>query len=320
MAWIVKRGNSLYLGWQQNGRDRYKSLRTLDEKAGEIAKKEKELEVDKGVELPEEQLSMELSELIARYKKDVDLSPKTLRGNDYGWRKFMELTKVVRVDQVTPEVLKDFKVSMAARKFKPTYTWMCLRDIKKLLNFAVEEEIIEKSPMDKITMPTLEEVWRFMTVEEEAKLMAVADPFMRRIITLALKTGLRFSQIVFMDWKQVDIDGGRIRVEKQKRQKARRIPMLSGVQEALGEPKASGRVFEGITEDHVKGKWRRIVKNSGIKGRLRFHDLRHTCASRLAPILGPYGLRDFFGWSSVAMADRYVHTREEEIKAKLKGL
>jgi integrase len=60
-------------------------------------------------------------------------------------------------------------------------------------------------------------------------------------------------------------------------------------------------------------------KEGWFKGHARFHDMRHTFCTHWGPILGPYGLRDLMGWSTVAMTDKYCHTQVKALQAKMKA-
>lgn len=60
--------------------------------------------------------------------------------------------------------------------------------------------------------------------------------------------------------------------------------------------------------------WRTAMKRAGVE-RFRWHDLRHTFASRLAqagvPILA---IKQFLGHTTLAMAMRYAHLQEKNLR------
>jgi integrase len=153
-------------------------------------------------------------------------------------------------------------------------------------------------------------------------LLLNANDLFKRVIPFALETGLRLSQIVHLDWKQYDHKNKMLVIPPQKRQKVRRIPLMPKALEVMGRPQFGGSVFHIKDDDQLKKMWARLMRrcgftNKGKEPRFRFHDLRHTCASRLAKVLSPTELRDFFGWSTVALVDRYTHSRVEDIRAKM---
>ena len=111
-------------------------------------------------------------------------------------------------------------------------------------------------------------------------------------------------------------------------------PRPSRSQEGLqGTPIATGPIFPGPDgrqrpvgddagwadkrrgEQAVQRGWRSVA---GLRGDIRFHDLRHTCASHL--LQGTWGrrwrleeVRDFLGHSSITVTQRYAHLCAEAL-------
>jgi integrase len=66
-------------------------------------------------------------------------------------------------------------------------------------------------------------------------------------------------------------------------------------------PKTAGRVVD------VGRQFERAVKDVSLSN-FRFHDLRHTAATRMADKgVDPFMLSYIFGWSDIRMAMRYTH-------------
>ena len=79
----------------------------------------------------------------------------------------------------------------------------------------------------------------------------------------------------------------------------------------LSEPRTKGRLID------VKGRFDLAKSETGIKD-FRFHDLRHTAATRMANRgADAFALAEIFGWSDVRMALRYTHATDE---AKLRAV
>lgn len=319
MAWLIKRGDVYYVGYNDGTKDRYKSTKTTDPEIAETKRLEMELVQRVGSGVIAEAPGMTLDTLIPLYIAATDVSERTIKSAGYSWKKFISLSKVVCLQDITPEVIKAFKKTAVSKEMSPAYLGWILKDMKKLMGYAADKGFIPKNPFSKVVMPEQEEVWRLITHEEEARLLAVAHPKLVTFIHMALKTGLRISQITGLTWKQVDLKNRTISVPKQKRQKARKIPIFDDVVSLLGTPKMSGLVFPDLKTDLLEKMFARARIRAGIPGRMRPHDLRHTCASRLAHILKPAEVRDFFGWSSIALVDRYVHTTVEGIRETMQN-
>ena len=94
-----------------------------------------------------------------------------------------------------------------------------------------------------------------------------------------------------------------------RRQQAREKEALEGLSRTseyvFPSPKTKGRLID------VKFRLNKAKKDAGIRD-FRFHDLRHTAATRMADG-GPdaFALAEIFGWSDVRMALRYTHATDE---------
>ena len=101
---------------------------------------------------------------------------------------------------------------------------------------------------------------------------------------------------------------------KAKSSKTRHIPLNAAALSALkgwhGQQTASPLVFpgrNGVPFDNVRSSWEEVLKAAEIT-RFRWHDLRHTFASRL--VLKGVDLntvRELLGHSDYQMTLRYAH-------------
>jgi integrase len=114
----------------------------------------------------------------------------------------------------------------------------------------------------------------------------------RPLLTTAIFTGLRVSELLDLRWDDVDWEAGVVRVNDSKTPAARReVVLMDSLQQMLAarslEPNLSGYVFESTTGKRMDrkgpGKYglKPALKRAGITKRVRFHDLRHTFASIL---------------------------------------
>ena len=125
-----------------------------------------------------------------------------------------------------------------------------------------------------------------------------------------------------LTWEQVDLKSREIRVMRTKNGKPRVVDINSHLFETLLRLKKQGQngqyVFLNPNTGKPYGKLRRSFETAcgkaGIKN-LRFHDLRHTFASRLiergADIIR---VKELLGHSTVRITERYLHSNREERK------
>lgn len=70
----------------------------------------------------------------------------------------------------------------------------------------------------------------------------------------------------------------------------------------------------------VGRQFERAVREAGLSN-FRFHDLRHTAASRMADRgVDPFTLAYIFGWSDIRMAMRYTHATNATMKEAVRSL
>ena len=146
------------------------------------------------------------------------------------------------------------------------------------------------------------------------------------LVRTALHTGLRFGELANLRWADVDL--GRqalitVRGEGSKSGHTRHLPLHSGIREVIKnwQPEsvdAGGFVFPGRDGERlvdVKTAWAQVLRTAKIE-KFRFHDLRHTFASKL--VQGGADLntvRDLLGHRDFAMTLRYSHLTPDNRQA-----
>lgn len=174
---------------------------------------------------------------------------------------------------------------------------------------------VERNPVRGIAhLPERNDKLRWLTVEEEGKLLAYCPAFLRPIVLLAIHTGMRRGEILNLKRVDLNFTDGLIRVADTKNHKARYIPMNAKAREILEQtPEVLGVPFVFVNPDtgdryvDTTHAFLRACRRAGITG-LRFHDLRHTFASRLAQAGVPLNnIRELMGHGSMQMVLRYAH-------------
>jgi integrase len=168
---------------------------------------------------------------------------------------------------------------------------------------------------------------RRLSPAEESALMlaceATKNPYVRPIITLALETAMRRSEIVGLEWERVHLKEPSLQLTRTKTGRPRGVPLssravatLSALRPATGgEPK--GSVFPGLTPNAFKLAFRRAVERAGIPD-LHFHDLRHEATSRLFEKgLSVMEVASITGHQDVRMLRRYTHLQVRDLARKL---
>lgn len=182
--------------------------------------------------------------------------------------------------------------------------------LRKAFDDAVEAEIVDSNPLAgwryarKEAPKETDEVDPF-TAEEQKLILANLDGQGRNLIQFALWTGLRTSELVALDWGDIDWVRGQVRVTRALTQAAneaeatkttsgrRDVKLLGPAREALEAQKAftllkGGEVFQNPrTGERWEGDqpirktlWTRALTKAGVRYR-RPYQTRHTYASMM---------------------------------------
>lgn len=163
--------------------------------------------------------------------------------------------------------------------------------LSKMLKIAQAEGWILKNPLQASSLISLADEKkreRVLTREEEERLLAACcghRAHLRPIIICALDTGMRRGEILKLRWTDIDFTSRVITVRSlnTKTLQQRQLVMTSRLERALRalyqQAKSREELVFGI-KDNVKNSFDSVRKAAGLTD-LRFHDLRHTAATRL---------------------------------------
>jgi len=234
------------------------------------------------------------------------------------------------------------------RKISPQTVKHCLTLLRSCLQSAVDDEVIALNPAVKIKAPTInrDEGWSYCPPNEQTAILTCAripEPE-RMLIAFAIGTGLRQGEQWNLELPDLVVTGphphvmvryGKPNHQPPKGKKIRRVPLF-GIALAAARrwmqllPTYCRQNTFGLAFPTPRGcrrrdskaprGWRAYLRASGLAepakrhdGRpLRWHDLRHTCASSL--VAGWWGrvwrleeVRDVLGHTSTTVTERYAH-------------
>lgn len=229
-----------------------------------------------------------------------DLKPrlKTLREH-FGKRRLRSITHAdlarFKAERLATPTWPDSKTRRGERSIASVHRDLAL--LRRLFTIAQSEGWIAKNPFQAgpplISLASEKARDRILTGDEEKRLLAACTgrcAHLRPLVILALDTGCRRGELFALKWAEVDIAGRRLKVraENSKTSRERLVPLTERSAAALealrlkrmkaGEAGLDRLVF-GI-DVTVKTSWRRVCTEAKIEN-ARFHDLRHTCATRL---------------------------------------
>jgi integrase len=217
--------------------------------------------------------------------------------------------------------------------------------LHKALEAAVADGLIPRNPTADLKLPriTREEIDPLNQEESRRLLEAARGDRLEALYVLALNTGMRQGELLALKWENVDLDRGVLRVRRTithedkayalgepKTKKSRRTIRLTGgaaaalevhLSRQLEEMERMGSLYQpgGLVFATTTGT---IINPSNLRNRsfkpilkraklrpIRFHDLRHTCATLLlSKDINPKVVSEMLGHASVSITlDIYSH-------------
>ena len=324
---LFKRGRTWWIRFTFKGKQIRKSTETEDKKLAERIYHKVLGEVAEGKwfeKLPgEERTFRELMEKYLVEYASKKVSEKSFRG--YAKKPISYLGDYL-LSEVTPKIINEYKTRRRNDGIGPASINRELATMKKAFNLAIKEwEWVKENPATRVSMEQENNKRdRWLTTEEEERLLKVSPTWLKELVIFALNTGMRLGEIISLEWKGVDLFRRTVTVFKSKNKEPRTIPINKTVFEMLKNKAKVKSIKTGLvfyTNNHtmllktsVDHAFQSALKKAGIKDS-RFHDLRHTFATRLVQ-LGKdlYKVQKLLGHKTSSMTQRYAHHYPESLR------
>ena len=181
---------------------------------------------------------------------------------------------------------------------------------------------MQENPMLKVRKPKEPRGRvRFLSNQEQKDLMTAvqaqekSEPFLYPVVSIALATGARWSEILNLRWENIDFKHNMIRIEETKNDERRSLPIGKHLKNVLKAHHGKRRIdtslvfprSDGKAPKQIRKSWEKALEDSGVTD-FHFHDLRHTCASNLA--MNGASLLDIahiLGHKTIQVTKRYSH-------------
>ena len=190
--------------------------------------------------------------------------------------------------------------------------------LKRVFNVAIDDGLADANPVRKVRLLREDNARvRYLTDDEEARLRTEIGELHWPVVAIALNTGLRRAEEFHLKWEHVDFNANVLTIPRTKAGRVRRVPMNSFVRELLRSLPSrlkSAWVFPSAaaetpldSQNFMNRVFVPAVKRAGIQD-FRWHDLRHTFASRL--VMKRVDIRtaqELLGHADIRMTLRYSH-------------
>jgi integrase len=202
-----------------------------------------------------------------------------------------------------------------------------LATFKSAILMAISNEKLERNPFRKVKLQKENNARvRFLTADEERRLLEAIPSAWKTLVVVALHTGLRFSEQMHLQWEDIDLSQRLLTVRDSKAGKPRHIPLNQVCLETLQSvPRRINCPWVFHTDDgsrrtQLPRQWEEWIAEAGIEN-FHWHDLRHTFASRL--VIGGvdlYSVKELLGHHSIEMTQRYAHLTPNHLKQAVEVL
>lgn len=236
------------------------------------------------------------------------------------------------IDKILPTDMEGCKSHLISLGYAPATVNKYRSAVIKLFNVGIDNDVLVKNPCrtwKKMVEDNVKTV--FWTKAEENKFYKHSPEWLADLAFLALRTGLRKSNIRLFQKSWIDFEQGIIRIPKTQNKGRKFIELPFGedvkklflkyinnnndtylfINEQRNAPYSDKRIDEAFADVCKKAK----IRNFG------FHGLRHTVGTRL----GEQGvdlavIQDILAHTSVATTKRYRHTTSEQMNKAMQVL
>lgn len=253
-------------------------------------------------------------------------TPRTIAWYEFNLNKILawfEGQRVASPEEISSRHVRLLLGEMISKGYSDGYVHAYARVMRTFIRFMHKEKYIDE--LVTFDMPKLaQKQLRFYTKQEVAQIIeSCKDKRDRALILLMVDSGLRLSETIALNWGDVDVNTGIIKVVCGKGRKARIVMIGFNARRALlkyqGEvvlgdeqPLFQSQLGQRFTVSGMRSWVLRIGDRAGIK--LSPHALRRTFATlALKAGMNVFQLQGLLGHSSLEMTRRYVAMLDEDL-------
>lgn len=313
---LYLRNKTWYYDFWYQGRRHRKAVgkdRRLAEKAETIAKaKTMQAAIEETYGLSVKKFP-KFNQFAQQYLEYSKANKKSWQRDRFAIQNFLKYFSNYYLNQITPWLIEKFKLERA-KCVKPISVNRDLACLKNMYTMAIKWKKATSNPVKEVNMFKVNvRRERVLNYEEEGKLLEKAEDPLKAIIEFALNTGMRYSEILNLTWEDVNLESKVAIIKDTKSNRTRYIPLNEIAINTIKRMKDlqfkinPDRVFD---RQDVQVSWRKLANACGLYD-FRFHDLRHTFATRLKDTMADIvTIKELLGHSSLEMTQRYSHTSE----------
>lgn len=330
---ITKRNGKYYCRFQIDGeRHHFLCKGAKDEKEAKKLENQFMFKVQQQINgvVPRNTKKLKLSEILDMFLNYSELNKKSYRGDVSNVAVIKNYFKDTYANDINLNKLESFKKYLLEERGVSGATVNRYRSaISKAYNLAIANKLLKENPINEFKkLKEKNFIIRFLTKEEEIRLYKELPDFLKPLVTTALQTGMRKSEIFKLKWSSVNLEIGFIELLETKSGKSRKIPISDKLREILFNNLQANIGSEYVFLNPITGKpysnimksFKKALRAANIEN-FRFHDLRHTVATRLVEKgIDLVVVKEILGHSKIDTTLRYAHAVPERKLAAISVL
>lgn len=316
MSSVYLRSKIYWYKYSINGKPRYQSLKTRNKRVAAQLQKKLDNKYSGPNYKPESDYSLKfwIEKYLEWHKQSVSKQHyEHCKGKLFA---FAEFSDNVKPDAITVEIVQNW-IDQLPHGPKTANDYKCA--VSKFLKYCRNKGVdVDITAATSVMTPTRKKnPPRFLTSDQECEVIRKAYRYNKVLylqIIVAIRTGMRMSEIIRMQWEYIDFTANTIFIPKTKNGRPRTIPLHRTLKKRLYRiRKKSGLVFSGTAWSWC---WQlRQIKtpiftegmNPKATGR-GWHLFRHTFASRLVQAgVDIFKVSKWLGHASVTTTMIYAH-------------
>jgi len=315
---------------RHNGKKIQKSLETSEKKLAKAIQAKIKTEIVEGTYF-DKRIGHDMSFNILMDKFMMEYAPTVSENMQKAYKYYLKNLNSYfgnpKLDSMTPRLIAGYKAQRRNEGASSSTINRELYMLSKAFNLAVKEwEWLSENPVSKVSKERENnERDRWLSYEEEKRLLNNSPDWLSDVITFALHTGLRQDELLSLEWSRVVFSPGTILIQETKNGKPKTLP-LNKIAVNILEEKSKVRSVKNdlvflsgsgtkINRSNLKRALKKVLEKVGIKD-FRFHDLRHTFATRLVQKGEDiYKVAKLMGHKDIRMTQRYAHHSSESLRS-----
>jgi integrase len=216
---LFRRGRVWWMGFVYGGRRVRRSTEVTDQKLAQKIYDKVKWEIVSGKwfeRLPEENRTFR--EMMEKFQDEHISKKASARSYRSHSKTLISHFGDYVLKDITPKLISEYKTKRGSDGIKPATINRELATMKKAFNLAIREwEWVKENPVIRVSMEEVNNKRvRWLTDEEEKRLLEECPEWLKEMVIFALNTGMRKGEILFLTWKGVNLFNKTIVVFKSK--------------------------------------------------------------------------------------------------------